>query len=54
MLLDPESYIPVEVARGTELARNVYRSTPSRPLKSMQRSRFLAVLRLGRRPAPLA
>ena len=54
MTLDPESYIPFEVARRTELARKAYRATPSLPASRVRRTRLLAVLRLGPRPTPLS
>jgi hypothetical protein len=52
MLLDPESYIPVEVARRTEVAKQAYRSAP-RPQNPIRRPRLLAALRLGTPPTPL-
>ena len=51
MLLDPETYIPAEVARRTELARQTYRAAPRPLVRPNRRSRLIAVLRLGRNPA---
>ena len=54
MMLDPESYIPVEVARRTELARMAYQAAPPRLPRPIRAARLLAMLRLGERPTPLA
>lgn len=45
MLLDPESYIPVEVVRRTEIARAAYRRAPRLPSTASRRARLLVVLR---------
>ena len=52
MLLDPESYIPAEVARRTELARKAYRAAKDDERDSMVT--LFEVPRLRRRPTPLA
>lgn len=48
MLLDPESYIPTEVARRSELARKAYRAAaPREPDTTVT---LFEVPRLGPRP----
>ena len=49
MLLDPESYIPIEVARRSELARKAYRAAP--PTEADSTITLFDVPQLG--PTPL-
>lgn len=53
MLIDPEGYIPVEVARRTELARKAYRAAkPAEPDAPV--APFFDVPRFRQQPTPLA
>ena len=49
MMLDLESYIPIEVARRTELARKAFRAAP--PIESDSPITLFEVPQLG--PTPL-
>ena len=53
MLLDPESYIPIEVTSRTELARQAYQAPAPRPMGPARAIRLFAALRLGQRPNAL-